>query len=183
MVSRAYLVALVVERLVELVLSKRNAAIAFAQGGVEVGQLHYRVMTAFHTLFLVACAVEARAFDPVLFFAFLPGALAAQALRWWAIRTLGNRWNTRVIVVPGAAPVTGGPYRFMKHPNYLAVVIELFCVPMMMGAFFTAAVFTLGNAALLWVRIRAEEQALGPAWEQAFAGKSRLVPGAGARHG
>lgn len=182
MVSRAYLVALVVERLVELVLSKRNAAIAFARGGVEVGQTHYRVMTAFHTLFLIACAVEARPFDPVLFFAFLPGALAAQGLRWWAIRTLGDRWNTRVIVVPGAAPVTSGPYRFMKHPNYLAVVIELFCVPMMMGAYFTAAVFTLGNAALLWVRIRAEEQALGPAWAQAFAGKSRLVPG-GTRHG
>lgn len=181
MVSRVYLVALVVERIVELVLSKRNAAKAFARGGVEVGQAHYRVMTAFHTLFLIACVVEAKPFDNVLFFAFLPGALAAQALRWWAIRTLGERWNTRVIVVPGAEPVTQGPYRFMKHPNYLAVVIELFCVPMMMGAFFTAVFFSVGNAVLLWVRIRAEEKALGEKWEQAFAGKSRLLPGA--RHG
>lgn len=181
MVNRAYLVALVVERLVELVLSKRNAAKAFARGGVEVGQAHYRVMTAFHTLFIIACALEARPFDPVLFFAFLPGALGAQALRWWAIRTLGERWNTRVIVVPGEQPVTGGPYRFMKHPNYLAVVVELFCVPMMMGAYFTAIVFSLGNALLLYVRIRAEERALGPQWQQAFAGKSRLLPGA--RHG
>ncbi len=181
MVNRAYLVALVVERLVELVLSKRNAARAFARGGVEVGQTHYRVMTAFHTLFIIACALEARPFDPVLFFAFLPGALGAQGLRWWAIRTLGERWNTRVIVVPGEQPVTGGPYRFLKHPNYLAVVIELFCVPMMMGAFFTAIAFSLGNALLLYVRIRAEERALGPQWQQAFAGKSRLFPGA--RHG
>lgn len=181
MVNRAYLVALVVERLVELVLSKRNAAKAFARGGVEVGQAHYRVMTAFHTLFIIACALEARPFDPVLFFAFLPCALGAQALRWWAIRTLGERWNTRVIVVPGEQPVTGGPYRFMKHPNYLAVVVELFCVPMMMGAYFTAIVFSLGNALLLYVRIRAEERALGPQWQQAFAGKSRLLPGA--RHG
>lgn len=181
MVNRAYVVALIVERLVELVLSKRNAAKAFARGGVEVGQAHYRVMTAFHTLFIIACALEARPFDPVLFFAFLPGALGAQALRWWAIRTLGERWNTRVIVVPGEQPVTGGPYRFMKHPNYLAVVVELFCVPMMMGAYFTAIVFSLGNALLLYVRIRAEERALGPQWQQAFAGKSRLLPGA--RHG
>ncbi len=178
MVSRSYLVALVVERIVELVLSKRHAAKAFARGGVEVGQAHYRVMTAFHTLFLVACALEAKAFDPVLFFVFLPGALGAQALRWWAIRTLGERWNTRVIVVPGEAPVTGGPYRWLKHPNYLAVVVELFCVPMMMGAFFTAIVFSVGNAVLLWVRIRAEERALGDQWSQAFAGKSRLIPGA-----
>jgi methyltransferase len=177
MVSRAYLAALVVERLFELWLSRRNAAKALAAGGVEVGQAHYRVMTVFHTLFLVACAVEARPFDAPLFFAFLPGALLAQALRYWAIRTLGDRWNTRVIVVPGAAPVTQGPYRFMKHPNYLAVVIELFCVPMMMGAFVTAAVFTLGNAALLYVRIRAEERALGQQWAEAFAGKSRLIPG------
>jgi methyltransferase len=177
MVNRSYLVALVVERLVELVLSKRNAARALARGGVEVGQAHYRVMTAFHTLFILACALEARPFDPALFFGFLPGALAAQALRWWAIRTLGDRWNTRVIVVPGDEPVTSGPYRFLKHPNYLAVVIELFCVPMMMGAYFTAIVFSLGNAVLLWVRIRAEERALGEKWEHAFAGKSRLIPG------
>ena len=177
MVSRAYLVVLVAERLIELWLSKRNAARAFARGGVEVGQAHYRVMTAFHTLFLVACALEARPFEPALFFPFLAGALGAQALRWWAIASLGDRWNTRVIVVPGDEPVTKGPYRYLKHPNYLAVVIELFCVPMMMGAYFTAVVFSLGNAALLWVRIRAEERALGDKWQQAFAGKSRLMPG------
>lgn len=177
MVSWLYLAALGLERLVELFLSRRNASRAMARGGVEIGQAHYRFMTVFHTLFLVACAFEARPFEPALFFAFLPGALAAQGLRYWAIRTLGDRWNTRVIVVPGDAPVTGGPYRYLKHPNYLAVCIELFCVPMMMGAFITAAVFTLGNAALLWVRIRAEERALGPKWEEAFAGKSRLVPG------
>jgi methyltransferase len=135
------------------------------------------VMTAFHALFLLACAIEARPFDPRLFFGFLPLALAAQALRWWAIRTLGERWNTRVIVVPGDRPVTSGPYRYLKHPNYLAVVIELFCVPMMMGAYVTAMVFSVGNTLLLWWRIRTEERALGDRWQQAFAGKSRLVPG------
>lgn len=178
MVSWLYLAALGLERLFELLLSKRNAARALARGGVEVGRAHYRVMTAFHTLFLVACAFEAKPFDAPLFFAFLPGALGAQALRYWAIRTLGDRWNTRVIVVPGDEPVTAGPYRYLKHPNYLAVVIELFCVPMMMGAFATAIAFSLGNAALLYVRIRAEERALGDKWQHAFEGKSRLIPGA-----
>jgi methyltransferase len=181
MVTRLYLVPLVLERLFELWLSRRNAARALARGGVEVGQTHYVVMTAFHTLFLIACALEARPFNPVLFFAFLPGALLAMSLRYWAIRTLGDRWNTRVIVVPADEPVTGGPYRYLKHPNYLAVCLELVCVPMMMGAYATAVVFSLGNAVLLWVRIRAEERALGPKWDAAFAGKRRLVPGA--RHG
>jgi methyltransferase len=178
MVSRAYVVALMVERVGELWLSRRNAARAFARGGVEVGQGHYAVMTLFHSAFFVACALEARPFDPVLFFSFLPLALGAQGLRYWAIRTLGDRWNTRVIVVPGDAPVTGGPYRFMKHPNYLAVCVELLAVPMMVGAWMTAIAFSLGNAAMLWVRIRAEERALGPQWQQAFAGKGRLIPGA-----
>ena len=176
MVSRFFLAALVLERLLELYLSRRNAARAFARGAVEVGQSHYAVMTLFHAAFLVSCFVEAKD-DLVLFFAFLPGALAAQALRYWAIRTLGDRWNTRVIVVPKDPPVTHGPYRFMKHPNYLAVCLELVCVPLMLGAWRTAAVFSLGNAVLLFVRIRAEEKALGPQWAEAFAGKRRLIPG------
>jgi methyltransferase len=181
MVSRAYLVLLALERIYELMLSRRNAARALARGGLEVGRAHYAVMAGFHTLFLVACAVEAAPFDAALYFGFLPGALIAQGLRYWAIRTLGDRWNTRVIVVPDDSPVTGGPYRFMKHPNYLAVCIEMVCVPMMVGAWRTAIFFSLGNALLLWVRIRAEERALGPRWEAAFAGKRRLIPGA--RHG
>jgi methyltransferase len=178
MVSRVVLAALVVERLFELRLSRRNAKRAFARGGIEHGRAHYRVMVAFHAAFLVACAVEARPFDAALFFAFLPGALLAQGLRAWVIRTLGERWNTRVIVVPGEAPVTAGPYRHLRHPNYLAVVLELFCVPMMLGAFITAIVFSLGNAALLAVRIRTEERALGERWRADFAGKPRLLPGA-----
>jgi len=84
-------------------------------------------------------------------------ALVAQALRYWAIASLGDRWNTRIIVVPGLEPVTRGPYRFLRHPNYVAVVLELAAVPLIHGAWVTAAVFTLGNALLLLVRIRADE--------------------------
>ena len=179
--SFVYLALLALERIWELWLSRRNAARAIARGGLEVGRAHYAVMAAFHTLFLVAVALEAQAFAPALFFCFLPFALAAQGLRYWAIHTLGDRWNTRVIVVPGDVPVTHGPYRFLKHPNYLAVCLEMICVPMMVGAWRTAVAASLGNALLLWVRIRAEERALGPQWEDAFAGKPRLIPGA--RHG
>ena len=86
--------------------------------------------------------------------------LASQALRWWCIATLGRRWNTRVIVVPGLAPVRSGPYRLLSHPNYVAVVVEGLALPLVHAAWITALVFTVLNAALLTVRIRSENQAL-----------------------
>jgi methyltransferase len=178
MVTRFVLGALLVERVVELVLSRRNAAKAFAQGGEEFGRGHYIVMAIFHGCFFVACDREAGPFEPVRFFALLPLVLGAQGLRYWAIATLGDRWNTRVIVVPGSEPVTSGPYRYMKHPNYLAVCVEMAAVPLMLGAYVTAVLFSVGNAALIFVRVRVEERALGPKWERAFAGKRRLLPGA-----
>jgi methyltransferase len=177
----AFLGLLALERVGELVLSRRNARRAFARGAVEVGQRHYRVMALFHTLFLVACAVEPlwwpHAYPPALGVMALFGALAAQALRYWAIATLGDRWNVRIIVLPGAAPVVAGPYRWVRHPNYVAVVLELLCVPLIHGAFFTALVFSLGNALLLMVRIRAEEAALGHGYADAFAATPRFFPG------
>ena len=169
------------ERLIELWISNRNARAAFARGAIEVGVRHYRVMTLFHTAFLICCVAEPWLLErsppgPVAGVALLCAALA-QALRYWAISTLGDQWNTRVIVRPGAAPVIAGPYRWIKHPNYLAVVVELIAVPLIHGGWLTALVFSIGNALLLAVRIRVEEQALGPDWQQAFAGKSRFVPG------
>ena len=109
----------------------------------------------------------------------LAGALLAQALRWWAIAALGPRWNVRIVFVPGEAPVTSGPYRFLRHPNYLAVALELFSLPLVGGAWICAALFSALNAGLLWVRIRAEERALGPIYAERFAGVSRLLPGGG----
>lgn len=167
------LIALVgLERLVELRLSSRNAAWAFAQGGREHGQGHYRFMTVFHTLFLVACVAEpwllARPFVAPWGWLALALSLGAQLLRYWAITTLGQRWNTRVIVLPEWEPVTGGPYRFFRHPNYAAVVLELAVLPLVHGAWLTALVFSLVNAALLRVRISVEERALGAKYAQAF---------------
>jgi methyltransferase len=175
-----FLGLLAAERLVELVLSRRNAARAFARGGVETGQGHFRVMVVFHSIFLGACAAEvlglARPFPGGLGLGALGVALVAQGLRYWAIAALGDRWNTRIIVVPGLSPVTGGPYRYLRHPNYVAVVLELAAVPLIHGAWVTAVVFSLGNALLLWVRIRAEEAALGAEYARAFARKPRFIP-------
>ncbi len=177
-----FLLLLGLERLGELALSRRNARRSFARGAVEVGQGHYRVMAAFHSLFLAACVIEvlvhrhARV-SPMLAWTALVGALAAQALRYWAISTLGERWNVRVIVLPGAAPVVAGPYRWVRHPNYIAVAAEMLCVPLIHGAVLLAALFSLGNAALLLVRIRAEEAALGGRYLDAFAEIPRFIPG------
>ena len=175
------LIALVgVERLVELRLSVKNAAWAFARGGKEYGHPHYRFMTVFHTAFLVACVAEpwllGRAFPMPWGFVALGFAVAAQALRYWAITTLGPRWNTRVIVLPDAEPVTSGPYRFVRHPNYVAVVLELLVLPLVHGAWLTALVFSVGNALLLRVRVRVEEAALGAHYATSFANTPRMVP-------
>ena len=158
-------VALVaLERLAELIVSQRNAAWSFARGGHETGQGHYPAMVALHTGFLVAMLVEAFVRRPevpsALALSMLALAVAAQALRWWCIATLGPEWNTRVIVVPDLAPVRTGPYRFLAHPNYVAVVVEGIALPLIHACWITAAGFTILNAALLRVRLRVENDAL-----------------------
>jgi methyltransferase len=159
-----FLVLLGAERLVELALSRRNAARALARGGVERGRTHFRWMALLHAAFLPACALEAlvlgRPFIPSIAAPMLVLALAAQALRYWAVTTLGPSWNVRVIVVPGDPSVRHGPYRYLRHPNYLAVILEGIAVPMLHTAWITAAAFSALNAVLLVIRIRCEEKAL-----------------------
>jgi methyltransferase len=170
----------VLERLVELLLSRRNLRRALARGGVEHGRGHYPAMVAFHALFLVAVASEALSHPappPAAALVAVAGVLLAEGLRWWAVAALGERWNTRIVVVPGEAPVTGGPYRFLRHPNYLAVVLEMACLPLAWGSWRTALAFSAGNALLLAVRIPEEERALGPSYAAALAGRPRLLPG------
>ena len=155
------------ERVAELVVAKRNAAWSLAKGGVEHGQGHYPVMVVLHTAFLFGAVAEValldRPFVPWIGVPCLAAVVAAQGLRWWVITTLGPRWNTRVIVIPGLAPVEGGPFRWLRHPNYLAVVTEGLALPMIHGAWVTAVAFTVLNALLLRERIRVENHALGRA--------------------
>ena len=156
--------AVALERVAELVVARRNAQWAFARGGREVGFGHYPVMVVLHTALLVGALAEVwladRPFVPALGWTMLALALGSQVLRWWCIATLGPRWNTRVIVVPGMPRVSSGPYRRRGHPNYVAVVVEGFALPLVHSAWTTALVFTVANAALLTVRIRTENRAL-----------------------
>ena len=152
------------ERIAELVVAKRNAAWSFARGGVETGRGHYPPMVVLHTGLLAGCLIEPlvahRTFIPALGVPMIILVLAAQGLRWWCITTLGPRWNTRVIVVPDLPLVESGPYRFLSHPNYIAVVVEGAALPLAGSAWITAIVFTVLNAWLLTVRLRCETRAL-----------------------
>ena len=155
--------AVAVERFAELVVSRCNSTWSREHGGVESGTGHYPAMVVLHTGLLAGCLVEAsfRPFVPALGWPMLALVLAAQGLRWWCIATLGRQWNTRVVVIPDATKITRGPYRFVPHPNYVAVAIEGLALPLVHTAWVTAAVFTVLNTALLRTRIRVENAALG----------------------
>ncbi|WP_327138135.1 hypothetical protein OG585_36150 [Streptomyces sp. NBC_01340] len=159
--------AVAAERVAELVVARRNERWSSARGAIVTGQGHYPAMVALHTGLLVGCPAEVwladRPFVPALAWPMLAVLAGAQALRWWCIWTLGPRWNTRVIVLPGLPLVTSGPYRLLRHPNYVAVVAEGAALPLVHTAWVTAAVFTVLNAALLTVRIRCENRALAAA--------------------
>jgi methyltransferase len=171
-----------VGRLLELRVANRNRRLLLARGGIEFGEGHYPWMVALHTVWLIACLAEVwlldRPFIPWLGFTSLILFLAAFALRYWVISTLGERWTTRIVCLPGVAPVTGGPYRWLRHPNYLAVILEIASLPLVHTAWLTALAFSLLNAILLRVRIRAEEEGLSRLsnYDEAFAGRPRLIP-------
>jgi len=152
------------ERLAELAVSKRNAAWSFRRDGREYGASHYPAMVVLHTGLLLACLAEVllvdRPFLPWLGWPMLAVVVASQGLRWWCIRTLGHQWNTRVIITPGLPLVSRGPYRGFKHPNYVAVVAEGAALPLVHSAWLTALAFTVLNALLLRVRIGVENAAL-----------------------
>ncbi len=158
------ILAVGLERLAELVVSKRHAAWAKARGGREFGRSHYPFMVVVHTGLLVGCVVEVLALDrpfvPWLGWTMFALVLACQALRWWCVATLGRQWNTLVIVVPGLPLVRRGPYRWLRHPNYVAVVLEGIALPLVHSAWITALAFTALNAIVLAIRIRVENAAL-----------------------
>ena len=161
------LVVIGFERLAELVVSQRHAAWSLANGGAETGQGHFPAMVALHTALLVGCWFEVialhRTFMPALGWPMLALAVLANSLRWWCIATLGPRWSARVIVMPGLPLIRTGPYRWFKHPNYAAVIVEGAALPLVGSAWITACTFTVLNVALLTVRVRCETRALAAA--------------------
>jgi len=158
------IVIIAIQRVWELNVSNRHLRALKTRGAIEVGAGHYPWMVALHTAFLISCVAEVwligRSWRPLVagFAVMILGA--ALALRWWTLATLGERWTTRVLVVPGEKLVSSGPYRWLRHPNYLVVVMEILAIPMIHYAWLTAVVFTIANLVLLRERIRVEEGAL-----------------------
>ncbi|MBA0044751.1 isoprenylcysteine carboxyl methyltransferase family protein [Mycobacterium sp. NPDC050853] len=159
------ILAVGIERLAELVVSNRHARWSFSRGGKEFGRGHYTAMVTVHTGLLVGCVLEVwllnRPFLPILGWSMLAIVVLSQILRWWCVTSLGERWNTRVIVLPEAPLVRRGPYRWLHHPNYVAVVAEGIALPLVHTAWATALCFTVANAFVLVTRIRVENKALG----------------------
>lgn len=158
-VPQVILLLVALQRLAELVLARRNTARLLAAGGVEVGARHYPLFVLLHGSWLVLLFVALPPNAPILW-PFLVLFLAAQAGRIWVIRTLGPYWTTRIVTVPGAPLATTGPFRFVRHPNYLVVTVEIAALPLAFGAWGIAAVFTVLNALLLRHRIGVEDAAL-----------------------
>lgn len=166
------------QRLLELVLAQYNAKWIKEQGGYEVGKRHYPLFVLLHGLFFIAIGLEGDQAPswwmiPFLFF------VAAQLLRIWTILSLGRFWNTRIWVLPNRLAPVRGPYRYLRHPNYLVVIIELLSLPLLYQAYYTAVLFSALNAYLLLkLRIPIEEQALREAtnYQEVMEGKRRLLP-------
>ena len=153
----------IVQRLLELVIAKRNEKNMRAKGAYEVGASHYPLMILLHVSFFVSLLIEVSTFNLTpspLFLLFFVMFLCVQGLRVWCLTSLGSFWNTKIIILPGVNVVTKGPYKYLRHPNYLVVSIEIALLPLMFQAYFTAICFTILNALMLCIRIPTEERAL-----------------------
>ena len=152
------------ERLFEIWLSQRHEKKILALGGLEVGQSHYPYMVVLHICFLIACPFEVFMLNRSFHFSMaMPmGVLLgiSMILRYWTIITLGIHWNTKILLLPGKNVVSTGPFRFIRHPNYLAVVIEIFALPLLHGAWVSAVIFSILNFFMLKTRISVEEKYL-----------------------
>ncbi|RUQ29099.1 isoprenylcysteine carboxyl methyltransferase [Peribacillus cavernae] len=171
----------VAQRLIELVIARRNEAQMKAKGAFEAGQNHYKWIVLMHTAFLISLFGEGGLLGngPVQWW-YIPFALfiVTQCLRIWSLVSLGQFWNTKIIILPGAKVVARGPYRFMRHPNYVIVATEIIVIPLIFQAYITAIVFTILNAIVLSFRIRVEEQALQQAtnYYETFSKRPRFFP-------
>ncbi|MEH7345241.1 isoprenylcysteine carboxylmethyltransferase family protein [Bacillus sp. JJ1532] len=180
MLFTIFITVTILQRIVELIIAKKNERFMKSQGALEFGQSHYPFIVAVHSLFFVSYILEVSfvghevsSYWPILF----PLFLLTQAGRIWALKSLGPYWNTKIIVLPNARIIRKGPYRFFKHPNYIIVSAEFLIIPLMFEAYITTALFTIMNIIILAIRIPAEENALKKltAYEQAFSHGSSLT--------
>jgi methyltransferase len=152
------------QRLVELVIAKNNEKWMKERGGIEAGGEHYKWFIYLHTLFFLCVMVEVfmkgNTLDVGFNYLYFVVFVAAQLARFWCIYSLGRFWNTKIIVLPRVALIKKGPYKYVKHPNYIIVAVELFIIPMLFGAYLSAIVFPILHIILLRIRIPAEEKAL-----------------------
>jgi methyltransferase len=160
LLAGALLVYVTLERLFELVLSRRHTRALLAAGAYEVGRGHYPFMVGIHVLWLAALWALLLSGDAV--FQAVPAVLylLVQGLRFWTMTTLGALWTTRIIVVPHVPLVKSGPYRFLRHPNYVVVVLEIALLALALGSWPLALGFSAGNALALFLRIKAEDATL-----------------------
>ena len=153
----------IIQRLVELIIAKRNEKWMRSQGAFEAGAGHYPIMVSMHMAFFISLILEVLVIDRPLSPLWIPLLslfLIAQIARIWCLTSLGKFWNTKIIILPGADVVKKGPYQFIRHPNYVIVATELLVLPLLFSAYFTAVVFSLLNLWMLSVRIPIEEKAL-----------------------
>ena len=162
--SACYLATvIIIQRLIELYIAARNQRYVLAMGGREYSPEHYPLFLALHISWFIGWVYEATSSSQLsnIWYVWLSLFILAQGLRYWCMVSLGHFWNTRILIVPGKHRVQQGPYRFIPHPNYLAVCIELICVPLIFNAWSTAVIASLLNIVLLLgIRIPAEEKAL-----------------------
>lgn len=159
-----FLVVIIVQRIGELVIAKRNEQEMKKRGGIEVGEEHYFLFIVLHVAFFISLLIETyvretgftTSFASVLWSLFL----LTQLLRIWSIKSLGEYWNTKIIIIPHEERVTTGPYKFLNHPNYLIVGVELFVIPFIVQAYYTALIFPLAHILLMFIRIPTENKAL-----------------------
>lgn len=172
---------LIIQRLLELMIARRNEKWMKARGALEFGMKQYQFIVLVHSMFFVVFLFEKISFSRELspIWPFLAAVfVCAQLIRVWSISSLGRYWNTKIIVLPNVEVVKRGPYRFIKHPNYLVVSIELLVVPLMFGAYMTACLFTILNVLMLSIRIPAEEKALRELteYEGSLGSRNRFIP-------
>lgn len=150
---------IIVQRLSELVIAKRNTAKLLAKGAYEVGAAHYPVMVTMHSAWILCLVIFG--YDESVAFGWLAVFVVLQVFRVWILGSLGSRWTTRIIILEEPL-VVRGPFKYFSHPNYMLVVSEIIVAPMVLGLVWVAVVFTVLNAAMLWVRIGVEHKALAP---------------------